>query len=281
MKRRTSGWRGLARALMAAWPSLVLAAALPSAANAQDLGVGLNRSITFVIFALSDDGSTVVPNVEITGIAEIPNAPHGGHRSGHQPQRNPEFMGEVSPSSCNTGPNAHGCVVTFTSRNIGGQVKFFVRAIQNGQERTFETPNGINIGHFDGAEMGTYIGRSPAFALLGDTPQHPDNHYCAEDFCNNLVSLAEDYNVTWGLILGYNDGSLIRGGIFDIAFNWVPDHREHQTGRSQDVRSNGGEYSIPYDNTIRQWFENWCIQRFGRRPEIHGTGSNVHYHIYG
>jgi hypothetical protein len=52
------------------------------------------------------------------------------------------------------------------TKNVGGQVKFFVRAIQNGQERTFETPNGINIGHFDGAEMSNIIGRSPTFALL-------------------------------------------------------------------------------------------------------------------
>jgi hypothetical protein len=268
---------------MAAWPALMFAAALPSAANAQDLGVGLNRSITFVIFAVSDDGSTIVPNVEITGIAELPNAPHGGHRAAHDPQRNRQFMGEVSPTSCNTGPNAHGCVVTFTSRNIGGQVKFFVRAIQNGQVREFETPNGINIGHFDGAEMGTYIGRTPAIALLGETTEHPDNHYCAEDFCNNLVSLANDYNATWGLIIGYNDGSLVRGGLFDVDGNWLttPGHAEHQTGRSQDVRSNGGEYSIPYDDTIRQWFVNWTIQRFGRAAEIHGSGSNIHYHIYG
>lgn len=59
---------------MAVWPALVFAAALPSAANAQDLGVGLNRSISFVIFAISDDGSTIVPNVAITGIAELQNA---------------------------------------------------------------------------------------------------------------------------------------------------------------------------------------------------------------
>ena len=82
------------------------------------------------------------------------------------------------------------------------------------------------------------------------------------------------------LVLAYNDGSLRKGGRFDIGNNFMPPHHEHMAGTSQDVRANGGPSSVPFDNNIRAWFTARVQQLFGV-PPLHEGGStpNEHYHI--
>lgn len=100
--------------------------------------------------------------------------------------------------------------------------------------------------------------------------------------CDNALQLAIDYNTAHSLTLAYNDAALIKGGVFDVTNdgNWNPPHNQHRTGRNIDVRANGGDNSIPFNGTIRNWFTTRVQQLFGSAPlhEHAGTG-NEHYHI--
>jgi hypothetical protein len=55
----------------------------------------------------------------------------------------------------------------------------------------------------------------------------------------------------------------LKGGVFDINYDWNTPHAEHQQGPSQDVRANGAENFIPFDGTIRNCFVNSVIEIFG------------------
>lgn len=68
----------------------------------------------------------------------------------------------------------------------------------------------------------------------------------------------------------------------DIDSNFWTPHHEHRTARNIDVRANGAEYSIPFDDEIRNWFSDTCLEIFGQRPLHESQGTiNEHYHIRG
>jgi hypothetical protein len=258
---------------------------LSVAARAQppnDVGANLNSSVGAIVQLIDQTTGTPVPNADIVSISPLPDPVNGGHVTGHTPQRTPEYMGTVSPTSCNTGPDANQCVVTFNALNIGGKVRFHLRYQSSGGIAQTDTPNGISISAVNGYELTLLDGLGSSYALVGDTTQHPFNHFCQSDFCSTLVTLADSYSLTWNVILAYNDASLLKGGIFDINYNWIPPHAEHQDGREVDVRANGGQWSIPFDDTIRAWFVQKVIDLFGQGPLLEDVGtSNEHYHVRG
>lgn len=258
--------------------------ALPALAHAQgDFRMGLQSTIHFtVVPVISEQNPTPVPNTELT-LSEIPSASEGGHMPGtHNPQRWPTFLGEISPNRCNSGPSGLSCAVSFTSKELGGMVRIRATYVHNGQPIELIMANRILISASGGDDYPSLVGRTPAMDYVGQTSRHPDNHYCRESFCQTLVQLANEYNATWSRIIAVNDNSLIKGGIFDISGSWFPPHNEHRVGASADIRANGGPNSIPFDNTIRQWFITRAIALFGQAPLHEEIGTpEEHFHIRG
>ena len=154
---------------------------------------------------------------------------------------------------------------------------------QAGQSFTMQQP--IYIGSNGGNYLDSKLEwMSGPFALIGQRPAHPDNHWCRSDFCVRIVNLANSYRNGSGLTIAYNDCSLSRGGLFDHQSTWRPPHSNHRGGFECDVRANGGDNSIPFDPGTRLWFENLVLIEVGPQPawwhEDQNTG-NEHYHIVG
>ncbi len=79
------------------------------------------------------------------------------------------------------------------------------------------------------------------YNLVGDTPEHPYNHFGRPETITLLKSIAQDYYSQFSTYprfskLEINDMSLVWGGVFDVSNNWKPDHQEHRYGRQVDVR---------------------------------------------
>lgn len=89
---------------------------------------------------------------------------------------------------------------------------------------------------------------SQYYILVGDTPNHFDNHYLSPEAINQVYALTALYQVAKfpsDPLLHLNDASLERGGLFDVASNWVPSHFEHCRGTEIDVRANDKLGAIP------------------------------------
>lgn len=269
------------RTLLPACALSSLAFGLPLAAHAQDVGDALDASTTIVVQLIDLNTNQPIPNVDLS-ISPLPDPVNGGHVTGHTAQRVPTYMGTLSANSCNTGGDGNGCVVVFTSKHIGGRVRVHMVYTLNGTRQTRDTPNAVTVSAIGGDELASVAGRSPSYNLVGETSTHPSNHFCQEGFCQKLVTLGDAYLNQWDLSLAYNDSSLLKGGVFDVNNDWMTPHSEHDFGVNQDVRANGGDSSIPFDDTIRTWFVNKVIEIFGQAPLHEDTGtSNEHYHIRG
>lgn len=105
------------------------------------------------------------------------------------------------------------------------------------------------------------------------------------------MTLAQQYHQVWfplDPVLYVNDGSLERGGIFDIYWEnkqkgtartawWIPPHREHRRGTVIDIRANNAEGAIPVAN--RAIFEK-LVKRLGGNYIHESVGTpNEHYHV--
>lgn len=89
---------------------------------------------------------------------------------------------------------------------------------------------------------------SQYYILVGDTPNHFDNHYLSPEAINQVYALTALYQVAKfpsDPLLHLNDASLERGGLFDVSSNWAPSHFEHCRGTEIDVRANDTLGAIP------------------------------------
>lgn len=241
-----------------------------------DLYTGPGQSLDAYVAVYDSYTWERIPNLVITffGIGAYPHEGGHAHYGGGF-----SAWGTLSPNSTSTGPNGEGAPFRYTPGTSAGVVWPYVSFTLDGQFYTAAPQNGIIVG-VSRNDL-PYIGNGD-FVLVGATSSHPDNHYGEAAFIDGLHQLATDYRNAWGYILAYNDSSLRRGMVFDLGQNYSPPHVSHQEGRSQDVRANGGAYSIPFDATIRQWFVQRVEEIFGQAPlhENPGTG-NEHYHIRG
>ena len=83
------------------------------------------------------------------------------------------------------------------------------------------------------------------YDLVGQTANHPDNHFATAATIASLQQIAANYeahkvanNLPGWPRVAYNDISLVRGGIFDINGDWAPPHQTHRNGRIVDFRIN-------------------------------------------
>ncbi len=87
-------------------------------------------------------------------------------------------------------------------------------------------------------------GRGPIISSPADFPTHPANHFGLVSMNTRLGRLADRFaEIFPGESLGYNDMSLVWGGLFDLYGSrscpectaWKPPHFEHREGRNTDV----------------------------------------------
>lgn len=105
------------------------------------------------------------------------------------------------------------------------------------------------------------IQESNIYRLIGDTSDHPDNHYLISTALNRLTVLSALYHDLHpdSNVLHLNDASLERGGVFDINLNWKSPHFEHCHGTAIDIRANGVDSALditsPTDMMIKRFQE--------------------------
>jgi hypothetical protein len=85
---------------------------------------------------------------------------------------------------------------------------------------------------------------------IGDTPQHPDNHYLTIAATFRLLEIASKFRKIWPNApkLTLNDMSLKHGGKFDIKGGWESNpkaHNEHRLGDNADIRANNAFGAVP------------------------------------
>jgi len=131
------------------------------------------------------------------------------------------------------------------------------------------------------------LGAGSNYALIGGgaaAPAHPVNHYGTITFITNLTNLAANYHNDFPAldVIGINDMSLVRGGLFDINNNWAQPHMEHRVGINADIRANScfnRTNFIPDDTTVRMRWVFLCGQNsINCRLEFPNTCSE-HYHL--
>jgi hypothetical protein len=262
---------------------------------------GANTSSTLKTTVVAWQGvpgqSPILPYLPL--ILDVYAVPYG-HSHGGMPIPK---IGNMFPTSgpnrynCNTGPTGRSCRIELKLNRASMAV--VVSAWDTISGRAFYA-GWVNVSPFGGQPLPRRLeeyGCTPGptgcvggyFALVGATSTHPDNHWCQAFFCDKLMQVAYEYAVRYpGLILAYNDVSLVRGGLFDYAANWTdyPGHVRHRTGKDADLRTNcTGPYSVPCPelrtiNEIRRWLIDRYTAVMGRQPAYHGSGDNRHLHIY-
>lgn len=117
------------------------------------------------------------------------------------------------------------------------------------------------------------LGTDTTWNLIGATAAHPDAHFGTATMRNALVELADSFHTRFRQRLEYNDISLVQGGRFDIAGNWVDTHHcDHRWGQGADLRTNN--LTAAQTNYIRL---KWA--RIDGTNSYLNEGAPVHYHL--
>ncbi|MGH9788516.1 MAG: hypothetical protein ACRD4U_07435, partial [Candidatus Acidiferrales bacterium] len=106
--------------------------------------------------------------------------------------------------------------------------------------RATSTANATGSANLDVQVAGlTALGAGGSYALIGATASHPNNHFGTLTFNARLSNLAAAYHNEFPEldVIGINDMSLVRGGLFDIDVFWQPPHDQHRLGINADVRA--------------------------------------------
>lgn len=112
----------------------------------------------------------------------------------------------------------------------------------------------------------------------------PDNnHWAAKDVVKKIQKTASRYDLLTVSTdpLKVNDISLPSGGRFDVNGNWKGSHGQHRIGRNVDIR---GFHSVDHPDGVPwsgwdAWIFEKAVKANGGKIEIHGSGSNQHYHL--
>ncbi len=171
-----------------------------------------------------------VPNCSITfSLAE--NEESGGHNhTGGRP------LGEMSPSSGNSGPTAI-LETTYKAPEVSGIVTLDATGSAPGFgffQSTFTIH--VRVPGLQGMPPGANYALVGSFGEPGVTSRHTSNHYGLPAMNSMLITLANRYAGAFpGEKIRINDMSLVDGGLFDINNNWLPDHKSHRFGTDADI----------------------------------------------
>jgi hypothetical protein len=125
--------------------------------------------------------------------------------------------------------------------------------------------------------MEDVMGAVGNFNLVGQTPQHGDNHYGTENSVNIVDDVAQQYAASNGL-LKINDMSLEWGGLFDVCGKWDPTqtcvlsgittkgHNLHRVGKSVDINRRDASGTPININRLKQLFQMWGAWKVNEGP---------------
>jgi hypothetical protein len=182
-------------------------------------------------------GGVETATVTVTGVAPgarvRPAVTAAANSGGHQ-HHNARPVGTIRPASRNA--------------DAAGQADFAYRSnVPAGVETITANVAGGSVQADIDVRVPGLVELLPGtdYDLVGQTAEHPDNHFGAAATVANLQQIAADYEAhkaannlpAWPRI-GYNDISLEHGGIFDINGDWAPPHRTHRVGQTLDFRTN-------------------------------------------
>ncbi|HID37524.1 MAG TPA: hypothetical protein EYP39_09175 [Ghiorsea sp.] len=141
----------------------------------------------------------------------------------------------------------------------------------------------------------SFLAVPPPHEAIGGTNKHfgpnrkgfttsPDNNHWVTLKTNNTMSyLMNLYSIKYGAGLYVNDASLPFGGKFDVNGSWSGSHGLHRRGIDLDIRlydtANTATNETVEENINLLLQEEKSLEKtlFG---EVHGSGTNRHWHIY-
>jgi hypothetical protein len=170
----------------------------------------------------------LIPNLDIL-IESSPVPFSGGHS--HDDGNRPG--GSFQPQSGNTGPGGL-LQVTYTAPQVAGLINVTVVCTS------------ILCSPFIGrVDVSIDLVAVTAGTLIGDTQQHPSNHWGTPSLAQAVTDLENLYEARFNSSLQFNDSSLQWGGLFDCGANappcrataqpWFPPHLSHRWGTDQDM----------------------------------------------
>lgn len=205
---------------------------------------------TSLVARVYDRNGQFAPNAKVRVEAKVLEN-SAGHRH-HDLRPNGNVGGTPPFAHVVTGDTgADGFWFTYTAPAVAGD--YAIKASCTDRACKQEGPDVVRVGIGDLVPLGV----SEYFVLIGNTPNHPDNHYLTLEAASRAAVLAALYRAEFpdNPPLHLNDASLERGGVFDISNNWGPPHHEHCRGTEVDVRANDVPGAIPSVPGIRRQFE--------------------------
>ncbi len=170
----------------------------------------------------------------------------GGHsHTGNRPK------GRLSQTSVSFSGGQTGAKnVTYTSSEVSGEEKVVakVKGEKKGEAKvTVRVPGLVPLEN------------SIAYNLTGSTSSHSSNHYGLPSTNAAVNHLTFDYAYETDTLLGINDMSLEKGGLFDYKATWAPPHNSHRKGTSVDIDSMAQSTETwGYVRVLRDWIERLC-----------------------
>lgn len=78
---------------------------------------------------------------------------------------------------------------------------------------------------------------SADYMRVGATSVHPESYYGRPALLGALTELARLFRQETGRSLGFNDMSLVDGGVFDLSQDWRKPHCGHRYGVNADIQT--------------------------------------------
>lgn len=256
---------------------------------------------TELLARVYDQNNQLVHNVGVELKLEAVNQ-SGGHQHGDNTAV--ERTGTLASNTSGTAVSDSGKTLTGSTGTNGLQFDYNAPAVSGDININAKCTGGKNCNH-EGSKQ-VWVGvkglepiipaSDPAtgslYVLIGQDGHHPSNHYLKPNALGRLQQLAALYRQRFpnDPPLHLNDGSLERGGLFDIYWEnaqkgtkrtawWTPPHAEHRRGTVIDVRANRAVGAIPNTPRVRGWFEQQ-IRRLNGSFLLESLGtSNEHYHV--
>lgn len=222
-------------------------------------------------------GEVIGPNCPVVMKVEpLDNSGGHCHTNIARPNAEPNYI------IGDTGSDGLQFAVVFTWPQVGGQFTAKFWSTQSGcpqynDSTTIRYVFCLGSGSLFDPGHAILTNDGTGYALIGGaatSPAHPDNHIGVPAMFDSLLSLGVAWAAQFpsGPALGFNDMSLVWGGVFDFRDkNWVsPKHCGHRAGMEADVRSTN------LTLTQQRWFTRLARQRkFVVRPE----GDPPHFHL--
>lgn len=256
-------------------------ASLPSSGDLAEVEPG--KATTTLRAKVYGSNNQIVPNANIRLEVTVDDN-SGGH--GHPDINRPKGLlsgnGQAGLEIVgNTGSD--GLPFTFNAPAPAGDHKIIASCTDSGRTCTQEGPDKVWVGVKGLKQQASSIN----YVLLSNRDaNHPENHYVATNTERNVSNFAAAYHRRFpnDPVLHFNDASLVRGGLFDIASNWSthPGHETHRLGANVDVKANEFYHepsqSIPASNYIDFWNMG---RRYGCYVALHsGATPNEHFHLH-